>query len=131
MTKPAMISQYKNPVDQLINAAALMHAFQTLDDIERCWPRVVATLQWVARRRQLTYDHLIAAVDWLVAAAHTGPFAGPDGEPYRQEIERLIGEILGKAPAPAWDEPEAEAEGNDWPEGGDGSEQPPRDSGRE
>jgi hypothetical protein len=98
----AMISSFRNPVDQLINVAALMHGCQTRDDVERRWPQMVATLRWVAKRRQLTYDHLIAAVDWLIAAAHSGPFAGEQGEPYRAEVEQLIGAILGKAPPPPW-----------------------------
>jgi hypothetical protein len=121
---PAMIASFRNPADQLVNLAALMHQFQTIADVERCWPRVVATLQWVARRRQLTYDHLIAAVDWLTAATRSGPFAGDAGEPYRLELEALIGDILGKAPATEWDEPEGDGDANDWPEAGDGSQEP-------
>jgi hypothetical protein len=98
----AIIGRYKNPVDQLINVAARMHACQTQDDIERRWPQVVATLQWVARRRQLTTEHILAATDWLIAAANTGPFAGEPGEAYRQQVEQLIASILGKAPPPPW-----------------------------
>jgi hypothetical protein len=119
-----LISQFRSPVDQLTNAAALVHAFQTPDDIRKCWPRLRATLAWISRRRALTNDRLIAAADWLLAAAQSGPFTGPDGAAYRLEIEQLVGEILGKAPATEWHEPSGPDEGTDLPADGDGSQEP-------
>jgi hypothetical protein len=103
------------------NAAVLIKACRSIDEVHQCWPQVLATLERLVKRRRITDTHLAESLDWLDAVIHQPPFDGPEGESFRADIVRLTATITGRPLPTPWNTSLTEADGNYWPEGGDGS----------